>query len=348
MVFLNQIINLLRDGYYDNAIFHLIYFIMVLISSITGIIYFFLKRAEIQVIKPTTSPSKLNIELKRGVDFVGGIIRYKVAIKNSTETVINNIDLSLKMAARHIRIVDIKPRVYKKSDRALIESIPPRQSLSIDFYLEPLICGIIPIAPVAIFINAWGKTQTITRESINIISKCPPIIPAGEVNLAKVENIYGSEKIIRSYRSFELEHDPKQSFSLLMEAIGAWAGKYVSEPVIKNENPFKGEVYYYVLNQNPDPELGHQEQIIIQISVDEEKNVALIYVGAENNATVNGVLTHIWELANTRFSEVFGFEFESLHCPECGASINYMNKQRSTIICEYCGIEFDKKALKSI
>ena len=347
-VFFNQIISLLRDGYIDNAIFHLYFVILITIASITGIVYFFLKRAEIQGIKPVPSPSvhKDDIELKRGLDFVGGLIRYKIAIKNSSTTIISNMELSLKMAARHIRIVDIKPRVYKKSDRALIETIPPGQSLSIDFYLEPMICGTILVSPVAIFIDAWGKTQTLTRESINVISKCPPIINAGEENIAKVENIYNSEKIIRSFRSFELEHDPKQLFSLLMEAIGAWAGKHVSELIINSETPFKAEVYYYVLNQNPDSELGHQEQIIIKISIDEENNVALINVGSEKNETVNGVLTHIWELANTRFSEVFGFEFESLHCPECGASINYMDKHRPTVICEYCGTEFDKKSIK--
>ncbi|MFX1257107.1 MAG: hypothetical protein ACFFAN_04565 [Promethearchaeota archaeon] len=320
--------------------------IMSIIASIMGLKYFFSKRAELQRTKPIPPPFKDNIELKRGVDFVGGLIRYKVAIKNSTETMISNIELSLKMAARHIRIVDIKPRVYKKSDRALIENIPPGQSLSIDFYLEPMICGTILVAPVAIFIDAWGKTRTLTKESINVISKCPPIINAGEENIAKVENIYSSENIIRSFRSFELEHNPKQSFSLLMEAIGAWAGKHVSEPIINSETPFKAEVYYYVLNQNPDSELGHQEQIILKINVDEENNLALINVGAEKNETVNGVLTHIWELANTRFSEVFGFEFESLHCPECGASIKYMYKNRLTVICEYCGTEFEKKALK--
>ncbi|MBA7699569.1 hypothetical protein ES703_108267 [subsurface metagenome] len=344
------LVNFFAESFFLLVIFNasdfLSFFILGLIALITGIIYFFLKRAEIQGIKPTLPPQKGIIELKRGIDFVGGLIRYKIAIKNSSETVISNMELSLKMAARHIRIVDIKPRVYKKSDRALIETIPPGQSLSIDFYLEPMICGTILVAPVAIFIDAWGKTQTLTRESINVVSKCPPIINAGEENIAKVENIYGSENIIRSFRSFELEYDPIKSISLLMEAIGAWAGKHVSEPIIKSETPFKGEVYYYVLNQNPDPELGHQEQIILKINVDEENNVAMIHVGAEKNVTVNGVLTHIWELANTRFSEVFGLEFKSLHCLECGASIKYMDKHRPTIICETCGTEFDKKSIK--
>ena len=115
-----------------------------------------------------------------------------------------------------------------------------------------------------------------------------------------------------------MEHDPIKTFNLLREAIGAWAGKSVSRPIYENQEPFIAEVYYYVLNQNVDPNLGHEEQIIIKIRVDLEKNVAMLNIGAEKNPTVNGVLTHIWQLANARFGQTFGYEFKSLHCPECG------------------------------
>ncbi len=286
------------------------------------------------------------VELKRGMDFVGGLIRYKVAIKNNTEMLINNLEVSLQMTAEHIRTIDIKPRVYKKGDRAKIPSMSPRQSESIDFYLEPMICGSIPVSPITTYIDAFGKPQMATRESLMVISKCPPIINPGEENIAKVRNIYESNDIIRSFRSFELEHDPNRTFDLLREAIGAWAGKSVSQPVFDSREPFIAEIYYYVLNQNKDPSLGHQEQIIVKIQLDEEKNVAMLHIGAEKNPTVNGVLTHIWQLANERFGEAFGYIFEALHCPECGGSFDNMDKSKETIKCRFCGEIFEKKALR--
>ena len=152
--------------------------------------------------------------------------------------------------------------------------------------------------------------------------------------------------MIRSFRTFELEHDPSKTFILLREAIGAWAGKHVSQPIYENQEPFAAELYYYVLNQNADPDLGHQEQIIIKIRVDEEKTIAILNLGAETNPTVNGILTHIWQLANTRFGETFGYEFMSLHCPECGGSLDNMNKSQEIVNCRYCGEKFEKKALK--
>lgn len=295
-------------------------------------------------IKFKSAPAR--VELKRGMDFVGGLIRYKVVIKNNTEMLINNLDVSLQMTAEHIRIIDIKPRVYKKENRAKIPNMSPKQSESIDFYLEPMICGSIPVTPIVLYLDAFGTPQMSTRESLMVISKCPPIINPGEENIAKVQNIFESKDTIRFFRSFELEHDPSISFNLLIEAINAWAGQYVSKPIYENQKPFIAEVFYYILNQNIDSDLGHREQIIIKIRVDEGNNVAILSIGAEKNPTANGILTHIWQLANARFGEVFGFEFKSLHCPECGAPLDNMDKNLMTIRCKYCKEIFEKKAIK--
>jgi len=286
------------------------------------------------------------VQLKRGVDFVGGLIRYKVAIKNNTEMLINNLEVSLQMTADHIRIADIKPKVYKKNDRAKIPNMSPGQSESIDFYLEPMICGSIPVIPITTYIDAFGKPKMITKKQLMVVSKCPPIINPGEENIAKVKNIYESNDIIRSFRTFELEHDPRKTFHLLMEAIGSWAGKSVSNPIYISQEPFFAVIYYYILNQNIDSDLGHREQIIIKIQVDEERNIAMLNIGAEKNPTVNGVLTHVWQLANSLFGESFGYSFISLHCPECGGSLDNINKSQENVICKYCGEKFEKKALK--
>ncbi|MGV9206133.1 MAG: hypothetical protein ACOC44_19165, partial [Promethearchaeia archaeon] len=285
------------------------------------------------------------VQLKRGTDFVGGLIRYKVAIKNNTDMIINNIEVTLQMTAEHIRITDIKPRVYQRGERAKIPSMSPGQSESIDFYLEPLICGSIPVAPMVTYTDAFGNAQMSTREKLMVTSKCPPIINPGEENIAKVKNLYQGKETVRSFRSFQLEYEAERTFDLLREAIGSWAGRSVIKPIYENKDPFIAEVYYFVLNQNPDPHLGHREQIIVRIRVDEQKNVALIYIGAEKNETVNGVLTHVWQLANTRLGEAFGYKFESVRCPECGGSLDNLDKTLAKIKCKYCGVEFKRSAL---
>ena len=72
----------------------------------------------------------------------------------------------------------------------------------------------------------------------------------------------------------------------------------------------------------------------------------MLNIGAELNPTVNGVLTHIWQLANSRVGEVYGYKFESLRCPECGASLDSLNRSIDFVKCKYCGEKFEKKAIK--
>ncbi len=296
-----------------------------------------------QKIKFITTEDK--VHLKRGFDFVGGLIRYKVVIKNNTEMLINNIEIMLQMTAEHIRIIDIKPVIYREGNHAKISNMSPGQSESVDFYLEPLICGSIPVAPMAIYINAFGKPKIISRDHLNVVSKCPPIINSGEENIAKVKNIYRQEDMVNSFRSFKLKYDARRSFDLLREAIGSWAGKSVSNPIYHSNDPFNALIYFYVLNQNPDPQLGHREQIIIKISVNETKKVALLNIAAEKQHTTNGVLTHIWQLANERFGNVFGYKLSSLRCPQCAAPIKSMEEMSPLVTCDYCGETFKKSVL---
>jgi len=287
-----------------------------------------------------------NIELKRGIDFLAGLVRYKVAIKNKSKMVITNLDVSLQMTAEHIRIIDIKPKVYKKFDRAIIPNMSPRQSMSIDFFLEPMICGSIPVIPLITYLDAYSKPQISTGDSLEVISKCPLIFNTGEENIARIKQLYENIDFITAKRTFELEYDPRKSFDSLQEAIGKWAGKQVSNPIYESNEPFIAEVYYYNLSQNIDPDLGHQEQIILKVRVDEGMNVASLNVGAEKNETVNGVLTNIWQLANEKYGNIFGKTFESLHCPFCGTSVECLELDQDLVLCSNCGEKCRKNELK--
>ncbi len=242
-------------------------------------------------------------------------------------------------------VIDIKPKVYKKFDRAIIPNISPGQSLSIDFFLEPMICGSIPVVPLVTYLDAYSKPQISSGVPIEVISKCPLIINLGEENIAKIKKIFEDVDIIKAKRTFELEYDPRKSFDLLQEAIGNWAGRRVSRPIIESIEPFIAEVYYYNINQIIDPDLGHQEQIIMKIRVDESKNVIILSVGAERNESVNGVLTNIWQLANKRYCEIFGKNFKSLHCPFCATSIECIEQEKDLILCSNCGEKCTKPEL---
>ncbi|MHA2131887.1 MAG: hypothetical protein ACW99L_18110, partial [Promethearchaeota archaeon] len=167
-------------------------------------------------------------------------------------------------------------------------------------------------------------------------------------NIEKVKDIFESANLIKSHRTFELEYDSKMEFEIIKEAIGAWSSKQVSEPIIENETPFLGEMYFYNLNQNIDPILGHQEQIIIKARVDEKYKIVSLWVGAETNETVIGVITHIWELINNYYKKRFDKMIEALHCPFCGASVDNLDTQKITVVCKNCKEECRQDELKQL
>ncbi|MHA1256974.1 MAG: hypothetical protein ACTSPS_15390, partial [Promethearchaeota archaeon] len=303
------------------------------------------RKKELKIRRPKEFKDQ-NVYLKRGIDFLGGLVRYKVVITNKSKMIISNIDTSLQMTAEHVRLIDIKPKVYKKLNRALIPNMSPGQSVSIDFYLEPMICGRIPITPLITYLDAYNKPRISSGNPLDVISKCPLIINPNEENIAKVKKIYEDNDMIKAKRTFELEYKPRKSFDLLQEAVGKWAGKQVSKTIYESTEPFIAEVYYYNLNQNVDPDLGSQEQIIIKIRVDESTNVASLSVGSEKNETVNGILTHIWQLANEKYGNIFGKNFESLHCPFCGTSVECLELDQELIMCSNCGEKCIKNELK--
>jgi hypothetical protein len=270
------------------------------------------------------------------VDYIGGLIRYKVAIDNESPAIITNVEVQLRMAAQHIRIVSIHPDIYRKGASALIPSMNPHQSQSIDFYLEPLICGVIPVHPAVLFTDATGGDQMVTRDPVDINSKCPLIFNPGETNMAMVKNLFESEKIIKNFISFKLDYPADDVFRIFMSAVQKWAEKPVSDPLVTQDKPLVEEVYYYVMSQQPNAAIGHQETIIIRILVEEEKQAVLVSVGAEANNTVTGVLIHLRGMISPELIHHFGAQLQSIQCPLCGAPIENYNAETGILKCSYC------------
>ena len=243
------------------------------------------------------------VEVKREYDYVGGLVRFKVVIRNNTSNFINNVDVQLRMP-EHIRLIRIVPPQYRRANKVFIPNMQHGQSQSIDFYIEPLICGTIPIETLVVFQESSGKPHSIVREAKSVITKCPPIINSGEENIARVKNLLQTVLYARQFKSWHLKENPQRVFGILQEAIQSWAGRCVTEPLIQIVPSFRGDIYYYVLSKVADPALNNrQEQIVLHLKIDSDHNVAFITVACEKPATACGVLTHVWELCEKRIAE---------------------------------------------
>ncbi|MHA1270152.1 MAG: hypothetical protein ACTSPY_10230 [Candidatus Helarchaeota archaeon] len=274
------------------------------------------------------------IEVKREFDYVGGLIRFKVVVRNNSNLVINNIEIWLRMP-EHVRLIQVLPKVCSRKDHGFINNMQHGQSQSIDFYIEPLICGKTPIEVMVVYQDVFGKSRSIIREPKIVETKCPPIINLGEENIARVRNLLESELPAKQFKNFKLKYDPWETFSTLIEAINSWTGKSVSKPIIK-EDPFYGEIYYFISNKIEDPILHKREQIVIRLEVNENQKLILLLIGCEKNETACGVITHIWEICKKKLAEKFGISLKTFVCPQCGAPIHQKIEFNKEFKCIYC------------
>lgn len=274
------------------------------------------------------------IEVKREFDYVGGLIRFKVVVRNNSNIVINNIEVRLRMPD-HVRLIQILPKVCSRKDYGFISNMQHGQSQSIDFYIEPLICGKAPIEVMVVYQDIFGKSRSIIREPKIVETKCPPIVNKGEENIARVRNLLQSELPAKQFKNFKLKYESRDTFFTLYEAINSWAGKSVSDPIIK-EDPFYGEVYYFISSKVEDPDLHRHEQIAVQLEVNENQQLIFLLVGCEKNETACGVITHVWEICKRNLAEKFGMAMKTLTCPQCGAPIHQKIEFKKKFKCFYC------------
>jgi len=279
------------------------------------------------------------VEVKRGYDYVGGLVRFKVVVANNSGLNINNIDVELRMP-NNVRIIRVAPKTYRKGDKASIPNMQPKQSKNIDFYMEPSICGMFPVEAAVIYQDTLGKSHSIIHEAKYVKINCPPIINLGEENVARVKNLIQSVLNAKQFKSFQLQQEPRRVFEILQEATQYWVGNSVTRPLIWTSPIFRGEAYYFVLSKVPDAK-NHQEQIVVRLEVDAERNMAFITIACEKPETTCGVLTNVWYLCEKRMAEAFGVHLHALWCPECCAPLSKIPKVGKKIVCSACGTTFN-------
>lgn len=285
------------------------------------------------------------VEVKREYDYVGGLVRFKVVVRNNSGININNIDVQLRMP-EHLRLIRVAPAAYKRGEMAFIPNMQNKQSQSIDFYIEPLICGTVPVETLVVYQDALGKSHSLIREAKQVVTKCPPIINPGEENIARVKNLIQAVLGAKQFKSFQLSHDPQRIFEILQEAIQSWAGKSVIQPLIRTTPAYRGEAYYFILSKVPDPELmNRQQQIVVRLEVDAQRNMAFLTVACEKPATACGILTHVWEMCEQRVAEAFGVHLHAMWCPECCAPLSEIPTVGQKIVCSACGTTFKPEGL---
>ncbi|MHA1794452.1 MAG: double zinc ribbon domain-containing protein [Promethearchaeota archaeon] len=149
------------------------------------------------------------LEIKRGYEFEGGRVHFKVAIKNNSKLMMNEVKVFLEIPEFF--------RIEEKDISKTISSLSPGESRGLDFYLEPKKCGTSEISATILFKDIYGKRHAKLVPPKEVQIKTPIIAPAKssfEFTREKVKYLASDMKM------FEFkELDPELIYNAAFQAI---------------------------------------------------------------------------------------------------------------------------------
>lgn len=149
------------------------------------------------------------VQVVREYDYVGGEIRFKVAIRNLTKTAITNITVLLNVTEQY-------------TIESLTKQVPylaPGESRGVDFMLMPMACGQSKVFGTISYSDAFGEPQSVTIKPKTISIKCPLVVPESSTR-AEIDDWLKSQ--LKSSCSVPLGNLPKnQGFKFANEQIAA-------------------------------------------------------------------------------------------------------------------------------
>ncbi len=149
------------------------------------------------------------IILKREYDYVGGDIRFKVAVQNVSKTVLTDINVILNPTSQ-----------YEVSERIkMINFLKPNETRGVDFMLTPLTCGKSMIYGTATYVDPFGNPHSATVQPKEIWVKCP-LVKAKTVEENRIAQL--KKTLQKTFTTIEISGIPKtQAFKSAREQVAA-------------------------------------------------------------------------------------------------------------------------------
>jgi predicted transcriptional regulator len=129
------------------------------------------------------------VKLLREYDYIGGGIRFKIAVQNIAKTALMDFNVTLVPTSQY----EIDQRVK------MINNLKPGESRGVDFQLIPLTCGKSKVYGSVSYIDAFGEPHTVTVRPKEIWIKCPLVVPkqktSSEIEELKTHLLRGAANI---------------------------------------------------------------------------------------------------------------------------------------------------------
>ncbi|GAG60565.1 unnamed protein product, partial [marine sediment metagenome] len=225
------------------------------------------------------------ISTLREFEFIGGQIRFKLAIINNTNYPTTEFIITFEIPDA-LKWIIHEPGYERKGDSIFIPKLGANEKKSISLYLEPISCMESPINATISFHDAKDVPRALRMKPKTIAISCPLYFTKKEVNFARVKSLKKN-----------LTHHDKKTFPVInpenldvifesvVDILGSRDIKIVSKTLsVKNKY---GEAWFYGTTKAG--KKGH----VMRITIDGEKRILELESSGDDEDQITGFLADV-------------------------------------------------------
>ena len=283
------------------------------------------------------------LSIIREYEFIGGQIRFKIALINNTRNPLTNFKISFDIPDA-LKWIMHEPNYERKGDSVLMSKVGINEKKTVSLYLEPINCIESHINATVSFFDAKDRPQAVPMNPKMISLTCPIFFTESEANLARVKSL--QRKLNHRDRKIFPIINPEK-VSLIFSSVLSVFGKYDIKLVFKefSEKDKFGEAWFYGITKVKKNRLvmyilldGENKTLELEVSGDNEEQITA-FLAEIGNQIRQQLIKHNVITSDDKFYDI-RISVLSNECPYCGGRIspedvqNYQNGE--SIKCKYC------------
>jgi hypothetical protein len=293
---------------------------------ISLISYMRIKSKKKEEIVPLTTPSisTESIEVLRGAEFIGNRLRYKVKVANNSETIINDVTITIVSYPRDS--LKLEGNTTKS-----IAKIEPAGFRSPSFeFLPTQDCVKGNIAAAVSFVDSKGKLHSINAEPYTVRAVCdllqPEQITADEFE-TKVSELEHGDMTVKV-----IDWSPEEMYSKTLQVLESTNFSNVTTETQKLREYIEFKVKGWAKGKYTGKKIGIEVGITGKPGM--KGATCRIVVSGEDNAMILPAIDEVSQ------------KLSAWLCPKCGANLTPEQvsqlSQGKSIQCSFCGVSINR------
>ncbi len=263
------------------------------------------------------------MEVRRQYEYMGGKIRLKVKVVNTSKVGLLRIQCMLNIPDS-FRLLRVEPSDYSAEGSAVkLQDLLPKEEKSVAFVLEPMICGKEQLSGTVSGVDAAGGPFAMSIAPLEVEVRCPLFATPEEANLPLVKKM-ALDLPVKSERVFYLPETlaPATAFELAKSAISERDVRFVGSVTGENRkggDPFDESAWFYGTTK------VEKRRYVLSAAVSEKDRVIRLATTCDDEAGCTGFLAETGAAVRRELVRRGAFESEKdvieLVCERCGATL---------------------------